>query len=125
MKKVLALIFILFLLSGCNGLNLPGNAFNGNPSAEDILAENPDADIFVMDDYVFSNAEHVEWVKQQEYELGEQVGEITKQTSDSWRFKEGTASKLPIGTKIFETNAPFYIAVVDGEEKAYIQLVEG
>ncbi|MEH7443547.1 hypothetical protein V7201_14650 [Bacillus sp. JJ1122] len=125
MKKVLSLIFILFLISGCNDVNWPGDAFNGNPSAQDILTDNPDADIFVMDGYVFSNAENVEWVKQQEYELGEQVGEIIKQTSDSWRFKESTASKLPVGTKIYETDAPFYIAIVDGEENAYIKLVEG
>jgi len=125
MKPAVLLIFILFLISGCNGLNLPGDAIIGSPSAEDILTDNPDADIFVMDGYVFSNAEHVEWAKQQEYVLGEQVGEITKQTSDSWRFEDGAASKLPIGTKIFETNAPFYIALVDGEEIAYIKLVEG
>lgn len=125
MKPAVLLIFIMFLMSGCNGLNRPGDVIKGNPSAKDILADNPDADIFVMDGYLFSNAEHVEWVKQQEYELGEQVGEITKQTSDLWRFKEGTASKLPVGTKIHETDAPFYIAVVDGEEIAYIKLVEG
>jgi hypothetical protein len=78
-----------------------------------------------MDGYVFLNAAHIEWVKDHGYELEEQLGEITKQTQDSWRIKAWTASKLPVGTKIFETNAPFYIAVVNGEEIPYIKLVEG
>jgi hypothetical protein len=61
MKPAVWLIMILFIMSGWNGSNLPGDAAIGNPSAEDILADNPDADIFVMEGYVFSNAEHVEW----------------------------------------------------------------
>lgn len=125
MKPAVVIMVLLLILSGCSNSMMPSEVVIENPTPKEMLAENPDADIFVMDGYVFSNAGHVEWVRQQEYELGEQVGEITRQTSYSWRFKEGTASKLPVGTKIFDTNAPFYIAVVDGQEIAYIKLLEG
>jgi hypothetical protein len=60
-----------------------------------------------------------------DYELGEVMGEITRQTEKAIRFKYGTANKLPIGTKIYRTNTPVYIAIVDGEEIPYLKMVEG
>jgi hypothetical protein len=125
MKHYLLIVISLIMLSGCSKNPIESGAINDNPTAKEMLSQDENADIFVMDGYVFSNAAHMEWIKDHEYELGEQLGELTKQTTDSWRFKEGTASKLPVGTKIYETNAPFYIAIVNGEEIPYIKLVEG
>lgn len=63
----------------------------------------------------------MDWVSELEYELGEEIGEITNQGDKASKFKAGTANKLPIGTKIFNTNTPAYIAVVDGEEIPYLK----
>lgn len=125
MKYIFLMVILLIMLSGCSEIPIESGAINNNPTAKEMLSRNEDADIFVMDGYVFLNAAHIEWVKDHGYELGEQRGEITRQTQDSWRFNAWTASKLPVGTKIFETNAPFYIAVVNGDEIPYIKLVEG
>jgi hypothetical protein len=125
MKYSLNLMVFLILISGCSKGEFQMSAVNDNPTAKDIMTLNHDADIFISDGYVFSNAENLAWIRDQGYELGEQIGEIKKQTAIYQRFKEWTASKLPVGTKIFETNAPFYIAIVNGKEIPYIKLVEG
>lgn len=125
MKYSLTLLLFLIFLAGCSKSQIQMSVVNDNPTAKDILSLNHDADIFISDGYVFSNAGNLDWVRKQDYDLGEQIGEIQKRTGDYRRFKEWTASKLPVGTKIFETNAPFYIAVVNGQEIPYIKLVEG
>ncbi|MEH7385443.1 hypothetical protein V7147_08550 [Bacillus sp. JJ1521] len=109
-------IFFIFLV-GCSSAT-------GNPTPKDFL-KNDHADIFLLDGYVFSNVQDVEWVTELEYELGEQVGEITKQAYKAFNFKNGTANKLPVGTMIFNTNTPAYIAIGDGEEIPYLKMVEG
>lgn len=125
MKYSLTLLVFLMFLAGCSKNQIEMSSVNDNPTAQEMLSLNHDADIFISDEYVFSNAENLDWIRKHEYELGEQIGEIQKQTADYRLFKEWTASKLPVGTKIFETNAPFYIAVVKGQEIPYIKLVEG
>ncbi|WP_246017929.1 hypothetical protein [Mesobacillus subterraneus] len=110
-------------MSGCSdSINAPRT---DNPTVKEMLSLNADADLFVAEGYVFSNASHVDWVNEYEYELGEQVGEITKQADTHWEFEDWTASSLPVGTRIYATNAPFYIAIVNGHEIPYIKLVEG
>lgn len=116
-KLLISLSVLFIFLVGCSNAT-------SNPSPKDFL-KNDNADIFLLNDYVFSNAEDVEWVTELEYEIGEQVGEISKQSDNSFRFKDGTANKLPIGTKIYETNTPAYIAIVNGEEIPYLKMVEG
>lgn len=115
-KILLQLCILIILLGGCGTI--------GNPTPKDFLKDD-NADIFLIVDYVFSNAQDVEWVIELEYEIGEQVCEITKQTEKAFRFKNGTANKLPVGTKIFETDTPAYIAIVDGEKIPYLKMVEG
>ena len=123
-SKILLPLIILFLfLVGCNNDYSSGPS-TSNPTPKDYL-KHDNADIFLLDGYVFSNAEDVEWVTELKYELGEQVGKITNQTNKASKFKNGTANKLPIGTKIFETDTAAYIAIVDGEEIRYLKMVEG
>lgn len=74
---------------------------------------------------MFSNAQDVEWVTDLDYELGVQVGEITEQEDKASKFKNGTANILPVGTKIYETNTPAYVAIVNGKEIPYLKMVEG
>ena len=96
----------------------------GNPTPDDFLKESG-ADIFLFGDTVFSNAEQVDWVKDSEYTLGEVYGEITKQSGHAAEFEHGTANRLPVGTKIYRTDTPVYIADVDGKRIPYLQMVEG
>ena len=107
---------LILLLVGCNQ--------NGNPRPSDYLA-NEDADIFMLEGFVYSKAQGIDWVEETEYTLGQQIGVIKKRTDHSLGFGNGSANVLPVGTKIFETNSPLAIAVVNGEEIPYIQQVEG
>lgn len=100
------------------------NPSTGNPTPKDYL-NHEDADIFLLGDHVYSNAEDLDWVSELEYELGEELGEITNQADKASEFKDGTANKLPIGTKIFNTNTPAYIAIVNGKGIPYLKMVEG
>ncbi|WP_064094209.1 hypothetical protein [Rossellomorea aquimaris] len=122
--KILLLLNILAVfLVGCNS-EISINQSTGNPSPNDYL-KYENADIFLLGDYVYSNAQDLDWVSELEYELGEELGEITSQADRASNFKNGTANKLPIGTKIFNTNTPAYIAVVDGKKILYLKMVEG
>ncbi|WP_391115797.1 hypothetical protein [Psychrobacillus sp. L3] len=110
---------LLLLLSGCsNGM------ITGNPTPKEML-KNRDVDIFILEDIVYANAQEIEWVTESEYTRGEQVGVITKQKESAFNFNNGTANKLPVGTKIYATGKGFKVAVVSGIEITYIPLLEG
>lgn len=122
---LLFLSFLLVGLSGCgNTKEIKQSEAIGNLAPEDFL-EDGDADIFILGGIVYSNAEHVDWVKELDYTLGEEVGEITKQTDKAEDFENGTSTKLTIGTKIYKTDTLIYIAVVDDKEIPYIKMIEG
>ncbi|GAB4074300.1 hypothetical protein GCM10028778_18030 [Barrientosiimonas marina] len=81
-----------------------------------------------MDGTVYTNAEDIEWVNEEELNTGEKVGEIKNQTDDNGGFDNFTASKLPAGTEIYkseEKNGPIYIVKLNGKEIPYIGLLEG
>lgn len=120
--RLMCLTLIFLLLSGC--VKSPQEEELGNPSPADFL-ENEDADIFVLGSIVYSNARDLEWVKELDYTIGEQIGEITNQSSEAKDFKSGTSNKLPNGTKIYETDTPAYIVIVEGTEIPYIAMIEG
>jgi hypothetical protein len=112
-------LLFLLIVSGCS------NDWEiGNPTPKDML-KNRDADIFLLGDIVYANAQDIEWVTESEYTLGEQVGIITMQKATAINFNNGKANKLPIGTKIYTTGKGFKVAVVDGMEIPYIPLIEG
>ena len=121
LKTLIIFPLLLLTLSGCINEN---QYTQGNPTPKDFL-DNDDADIFVLDDIVYSNAEDVEWVSDLDYKVGEEIAEITKQADSAFGFSDNTANKLPVGTKIYETWTPAYIAIVDGREIAYLQMIEG
>ncbi|MEK5036707.1 LptM family lipoprotein [Sporosarcina sp. FSL K6-3457] len=115
---VVCMILLLVFLTGCN------TGYKGNPTPKDFLG-NAEADIFVLDNIVHSNAQDVDWIQGFDYTLVEQIAEITKQSSISWKFKSGTANKLPAGTKIYNTDSGFLIAIVEGVEIPYLAIYEG
>jgi hypothetical protein len=122
--KILLPLSILFIfLVGC-GNGYSSSPSTSNPTPNDYL-KNEDADIFFLDGIVYSNAQDVEWVTELEYTLGEQIGEVTKQTDKASGFENGTANKLPVGTKIYETDTPAYIVIVNDKEIPYLKMVEG
>jgi hypothetical protein len=122
---LLFLMAFLVVLSGCGSSQENSQSgVIGNPTPKDFL-EDGNADIFVFNNIVFSNVQHISWVKELDYTKGEVIGEITKQTSEANEFENGTSNKLPIGTKIYATDTQIYIAIVDGEEIPYLKMLEG
>lgn len=124
MKFCYLLMISLLVISGCTKLPIDEKPVNDNPTARDML-KYKDADIFELDGYVYSNAEDVDWVEEKDYQIGDQIGEITRQSADPDEFGSGTANKLPVGTKIHQTDTKVYIAIVNGREIPYIKMVEG
>ena len=122
-RILFSMSILLIFLIGCNN-GLIDDSVKGNPTPKDFL-EDGNADIFVFDGIVYSIAQDVKWVSELEYKLGKQIGEITNQTDKARNFKDGTANKLPVGTKIYETDTPAYIAIVNGKEIPYIKMIEG
>ena len=110
------------MLIACNSSNL------GNPTPKEILSGNKNADIFVVEGIVYVNAENIEWVTELELFKGEKIGEIKNQTDNRKKYKDFTASKLPIGTEIYELvekNGAIYIIELDGKVIPYLGLIEG
>jgi hypothetical protein len=97
----------------------------GNPTAEEILSNNKDADIILINGIVYRNAEDIEWVNDLELTKGEEVGEVKKQTREASAFENYTASKLPVGTKIYESKRDILIVIVHDREIRYLGLREG
>ncbi|SDJ79324.1 hypothetical protein [Sediminibacillus albus] len=122
---LLFLVVLLVGLAGCgNSQENTQSEVIGNPTPEDFL-EDGNADIFLLSGIVYSNVEHVDWVKELDYTIGEEVGEITKQTDKAEDFGNGTSNILPIGTKIYETDTQIYIAIVNDKEIPYLKMLEG
>jgi hypothetical protein len=60
--------------------------------------------------------------------VGQEVAKITAQTQKPQKLTDGTATKLLVGTKIFEPTkkrGTILIAVIDGQQIKYLGLVEG
>ena len=93
---------------GCVGR--PGLNEGGVLSKEQVLKQNPDADIFEFDGKVYKTG--VDWIEKEELIKDDQIGEIS----------EGMANKLPVGAKIFSTKERRDILLVeyDGNEKRYL-----
>jgi len=128
-KGLFLILFLLLALVACSG-NGEEQHSTHNPTPEEILSEDKDADIFVEGDLVYTNAEDIDWVNEEELTTGEEIGEIKQQSDDSEEFEDFTATKLPVGTKIYEPEedgigGPIYIVKKDDEEIRYLGLVEG
>lgn len=131
-KSLLFISLLSLILIACSGNNEKEIAVyeSHNPTPEEILLENKDADIFLVDDLVFINAEDVTWVQEEKLIIEKEIGKIEKQSSDSKVFENFTASKLPVGTKVYEPKENIvggfiYIVKKDNEEIRYVGLSEG
>jgi len=94
---LLSTVFLLIVLGACNNNSneneTNGNAI-GNPTPEDILSDDKDADIFLMNGTVYTNAEDIDWVNEKELTTGEKVGEVKNQTEDGDEFDNFTATNI-------------------------------
>ncbi|MEC2158863.1 hypothetical protein [Virgibacillus halodenitrificans] len=123
-------IALFTILTACDNYNEDkiNEKAEDNPTPKEILGDDENADIFFMDGIVYTNAENIEWVSKEDLTIGEKIGVIKNQTDNSEGFVNLTASKLPIGTEIYEPqnkSGSIYIVKLNNEEIPYLGLVEG
>ncbi|CAM4364701.1 hypothetical protein [Paenibacillus typhae] len=122
-KMIIAVAMFVWVLSGC-GLNSGSNT-TGNPTANDVLSTNPDANIFMYQDIIYSAG--INWVDELTLTKDKEITEVKEQRKDGKEFRNGTANKLKAGTKIFsakERNDIIIAETADGEVRFY-SLIEG
>ncbi|MET3695798.1 hypothetical protein SAMN05877753_102671 [Bacillus oleivorans] len=134
MKKFLLLFVLIIISYTCLSCNVKTTKRHtdtdysiGNPTVDEILEDNRNADLFLFNQIVYTNAEDLEWVKAKELTIGEEVLVISKQTNDRNKFDDGAATKLPVGTKIYKPveSGNILVAIVDRKEIRYLGLREG
>lgn len=139
LKMTLAGLAVLLALAGC-GTEPSGQSGRsgqpsgqsvqttiGNPTAEEMLESNPQADLLQYQGIVYVNAKGIDWVQEKTLEAGERVGEIKRQSSEL-PYADLTATKLPEGTELFkpkEKSGDILIAVVGEEQIRYLAMIEG
>lgn len=128
MVKLKIPVFILLIpvvfLAGCS-------ADGGRVTARDVLKQNNNADILKYDGFIYSNVTNLEWFEEEKDQIkkGEEIGNIKKVTTSSLFFTNFSATKLPKGTVLFDTNegnkGTIYVETENGDILYYIQLLEG
>jgi hypothetical protein len=130
MRNFAIVICLILFISGCKFLTVESKktVTVGNPTAAEILGKDHEADIFQYNNLIYINASQIEWIQEDTYEKGPKIAEIIKQSMDSDEFTDGTASKLPIGTKVFQVvgNGQLLLMVEkDDREIVYLAQIEG
>lgn len=132
-KVVLGITAVILLTAfGCSN-PLDTNTFEvhttENPDAEEVLALEPDADIFQFEGVIYQAG--IEWIEELTLTKNEQVGEITTRYDPYANFENNMATQLPVGAKIFsakesgEVGGPILLVETDGKLIKYMGLVEG
>ncbi|MEK3974769.1 hypothetical protein [Psychrobacillus sp. FSL K6-1267] len=116
-------IVLLLVLSACT------NGSPGNPSAKDILKSNKDADILQYNGLIYENVENYDYLTDLNHVVKiDEIGEV-KETKESYRgFNDFSASKLPVGSKVFSTSEEFnYFLIIELNEEdiIYTVILEG
>ncbi len=137
MKRLVVIIgIVLFVVFSYMALTdkFPSGYHADNLTAKEVLSNNPNADIFQLDNLVYSNASDREWIEAKEYTKGEMIGEVKKRTTKTWLYQNFYASQLPVGTKIYsgdeegyqKGDAPGLVLVeYNNELLVYQALIEG
>jgi hypothetical protein len=119
------LIFNFSLLTGCV-------ADGGRITAKDVLKHKSNADIFQYGGFIYSNISKIEWFKEEKerYIKRTLIARIKRQSTRSFGFMNLTATKLPVGTKIYsaskkDNTIDVLIVEYKGKELYYMKLVEG
>lgn len=121
---------MLFWVFGCSdttNLNVKESSqvTIGNPTAQEVLQIDSEADIFQWDGTIFKT--NIDWVNELVLTEGELIGVIEYNISNPVGFKDATANILPIGTEIYKVKErnDVLMAKNNGILKYYYQLVEG
>ncbi|WJY28269.1 hypothetical protein [Sporosarcina trichiuri] len=125
-RKLMLLAAFALLLTAC------GDAGMGNPTAKNILKENPEADIVRVGSFVYTASEKPA-AEMTNLEKGINIGKVKKTTDSPYFFHDFYASRLEKGSKIYSTDKhgsredTLYILVIeeDGELYEYYTLLEG
>lgn len=126
---VVIIVVSLFSILGCQKNDVTvENTVSKNPTAEEILDESPNSDIFQLNDIIYRT--NIKWVNGLEVTRDKQVGEIKTilpKNASLKDFDNGYATLLPEGTKIFDVKERDDVLIVDvnGEIKKYFALTEG
>ncbi|MGE6684720.1 hypothetical protein [Paenisporosarcina sp. NPDC076907] len=117
---------LLFILSSC------GVADDGIITAKDVIKQDSEADIIQINGFIYSNMTELEWFQERKEKLIKHtlLGETQKQSTSSFGFKDWTATKLPVGTKIYsasENGLELDILIVEVDDKVfyYMKFLEG
>lgn len=133
MKRLLFILMsAVLLLSACADRSTvspkPSAEPIGNPTPEQILKSDPNADIFLSGGIVYRNAENIEWVQERKLGPLQVVSEITSIYEGSGPFEDNMSTKFPPGTQIYSdspTSHGVLVVKVDGKEIRYHPLIEG
>lgn len=100
-----------------------------NPTGEEVLKLNPEADIFMFGDLIYIQADPSSWVQELKYEDQSKVGEITAVYNKQDSFINGMSTKLPVKTEIYAPSprqgGEVLIIELDGKQYRYLALIEG
>ena len=126
MKRVIFIMLIMIsLLTACSDGTI------GNPTAKEILRDEPDADILQYEGLIYQKIVDDNFLPNiKDLVKYEELGEIKKTKDSYWGFNDLNASKLPVGTKVFSTNegeeTNYHLIIeLDGEDIHYFVLLEG
>lgn len=95
---------VLIILSGCLLLVGCGYIGTGTVTASDILKENKDADILKINGRIYSNVTNLGWLNKENYSPEEKIGEIKKMEKSLLFFTNLSATKLPKGTILYNSD---------------------
>jgi hypothetical protein len=101
-----------YYINGSSGEIMFQNYFVGNdagehnPSAATVLKNNPVLDILMFNGIIYRRVENDEWINGLNLTLysQEEEGVISQKYKEEMEFKDGMATHLPIGSKIYLTN---------------------
>ncbi|MBM7564215.1 hypothetical protein [Paenibacillus sacheonensis] len=135
-KTMLALVIgalCVWVLSACGTANtripVPANGMaTHNPTAEEMLRADPDADFFQWDDVIYTNGSSIDWVQDETVKAEAKVGTIGKKYEAGAAFENGMATKLPAGAEIYGASkhgASILIVKWEGHEVRYLAMLEG
>lgn len=120
LRLTIAFLMLIFILTGCS-LSTKDNA-----SPKTILKNNPEADLFVVDETVYINASEIEWVKELSLTKDDILGKV-KSTGVKKHFTNWAATKLEVNTEVYsEVQRKDILLVKIGDELIpYLKYVEG
>jgi hypothetical protein len=133
MRALTVLLLTLVLLSGCmrnaaeeHPEKTTSSMTTHNMTPEEVLAQQPNADIFKFDGITYQKAEHRDDLAQ--YKPGKYLGKIEQHYTPGKPFLNWTATQLPTGTEIYDTDPkirPVLIIKQGDHILYYVGLIEG